>query len=135
MGGAVAVDLGHQLGGQRVDHRGADAVQAARGPVGAAAELAAGVELGEHDLEGGATVVLLVDRDAAAVVGDLDRAVAVEDDLDVGGVAGRGLVDGVVDELPDQVVEPVGAGAADVHARALADGIEALEDSGCADAS
>src|SRR5690606_20293901 len=38
------------------------------------------------------------------------------------------LVDGVVDDLPQQVVQPGGAGATDVHAGALADGLEALED-------
>ena len=43
-------------------------------------------------------------------------------------VAGRGLVDGVVDELPHEVEQAVVAGAADVHAGALADGVEALED-------
>ena len=43
-------------------------------------------------------------------------------------VAGHGLVDGVVDDLPDEVVEAARAGGADVHAGALADGLEALED-------
>jgi hypothetical protein len=38
--------------GQRVDHRGADAVQAAGDLVAAAAELAARVQLGEHELDG-----------------------------------------------------------------------------------
>src|SRR5688500_8328344 len=50
------------------------------------------------------------------------------DDLDLVGLAGEGLVDGVVDDLVDQVMEAAGAGRADVHARALADGLEALED-------
>ena len=44
------------------------------------------------------------------------------------GLAGERLVDSVVDNLVDQVVEAAGAGRADVHARALADGLEALED-------
>ena len=51
---------------------------------------------------------------------------SVTDDL--GGVAVHRLVDGVVDDLPDQVVQSRAAHAADVHARALADGLEALED-------
>ena len=42
-------------------------------------------------------------------------------------VAGHRLVDGVVDDLVDHVVEPGRAGGADVHAGALADGLEALE--------
>ena len=45
------------------------------------------------------------------------------------GVAGERLVDRVVDDLVDHVVQ-AGAvvGVADIHARPLADGVEALED-------
>ena len=45
------------------------------------------------------------------------------------GVAGEHLVDGVVDDLVDHVVQ-AGAvvGVADIHARALADRVEALQD-------
>ena len=63
-----------------VDHRDADAVQAAGDLVAAAvAELAAGVQDGEHDLEGRA-LFLLHDRDrnTAAVVDDRDRAVRMD---------------------------------------------------------
>ena len=42
--------------------------------------------------------------------------------------AGQGLVDGVVDDLPQAVHETALVGRADVHARALAHGLEALED-------
>ena len=43
-------------------------------------------------------------------------------------VAGQRLVDGVVHDLPHEVVQAALAGRADVHARPLADGLEALED-------
>ena len=43
-------------------------------------------------------------------------------------VARHRLVDRVVDDLPDQVVQPGEAGRADVHARPFADRIEAFED-------
>ena len=49
-------------------------------------------------------------------------------DVDPGGVAGHRLVDRVVDDLPDEVVQAAGVGRADVHARALADRLEPLED-------
>ena len=49
----------------------------------AAAELAARVQLGEDHLDAGQPGLgLLVDRDAAAVVVHLDRAVGVQRDLD-----------------------------------------------------
>ena len=70
------VDVDVHPGRQRVDHREADAVQAAGGDVRAAAELAAGVQLGRDDLDAGQPGLgLLVGRDAAAVVVHLDRAV------------------------------------------------------------
>ena len=69
---AVAADLDVEALGQRVDDRDADAVQAAGDLVAAAvAELAAGVQDGEHDLDRRA---LLLGHDrppgCRAVVGD-----------------------------------------------------------------
>jgi NADH-quinone oxidoreductase subunit A len=69
-----------------------------------------------------------VDGDAAAVVGDAARAVGVDGDLHEGRVPGHRFVDGVVDRFVDEVVERVETRAADVHARALADGFEPFED-------
>ena len=64
---------------QRVDHRYADAVQAARHLVRVLVELTAGVELGHDDLgRRDAFLFVDVDRDAAAVVADRARAVGVE---------------------------------------------------------
>ena len=105
-------------------------MQAAGDLVAAAvAELAAGVQHGQHDLGGGALLLLVhVDGDAAAVVGDRDAVVRVQHDLDRVAVAGERLVDGVVDDLVDQVVEAALAGRADVHAGSLADRLEAFED-------
>ena len=127
---AVAVDLDDQLGGQRVHHGHADAVEAAGDLVAAlAAELPAAVELGEGDLDAGHLLLLVdVGGDPAPVVDDADAAVGEEGDVDPAGVAGHGLVDGVVDDLPDAVVEAAHAGAPDVHPRPLADGIEPLQD-------
>ena len=115
-------------GRQRVDHRGAHAVQATGHLVAAAAELAAGVQLGEHELDGADALGRVhVGGDAAPVVLDPDRAVLHQGDVDGVGVAGQGLVDRVVDDLPDQVVQAALAGGADVHAGALAHRLEPLE--------
>ena len=104
-------------------------MQAAGGDVRAAAELAAGVQLGGDDLDAGQPGLrLLVGRDAAAVVVHLDRAVGVQRDLDPVRGAGERLVDAVVDDLPQAVHEPAGVGRADVHPRPLADRLEPLED-------
>ena len=66
---AVAHDVGTEPVRESVDAFRADAVEAAGVLVGALAELAAGVEVGEHELDGGdAELRVHVDRNAAAVV-------------------------------------------------------------------
>ena len=127
---AVAADLHAQALGQGVDDRHADPMQAAGDLVAAAvAELAAGVQHGEHDFDGGAALLLhVVHRDATAVVDDGDRVVRVDRDGDLGAETGQRLVDGVVDDLVDEVVQAHHAGRADVHAGALANRLQALED-------
>ena len=125
---ALLVDLDLEPLGQGVDDRRADAVQAAGDLVAAAAELAAGVQDREDDLKRGpAGLGLDIDGDAAAVVADCDRVAGVDRDPDVVAEAGERLVDGVVDDLIDQVVQSGLGGRADVHARALADGLEAFQ--------
>lgn len=129
MGVATTVHLDVQPRGQGVHHGGAHAVQTAGGGVRAAAELATGVQLGHDDLyTGQAGLGLDVDRDAPAVVPDLHGGVVVEDHLDVVAVLAQGFVDGVVDDLPQTVHQATTVGRADVHTRALAYGLEPLED-------
>ena len=126
---AVAADLGGQALAQRVDDAGADAVQPAGHLVGIVIELAAGVERGENHLERAlAGLGMAVDGDAAAVVGHRHRlAVGVERHDDPGRVPVHHLVDGVVDDLPEQVMKAGLVDAADIHARPAPNGLEALE--------
>ena len=126
---AVAADLGLEPLREGVDDRHADAVQAAGDLVGVVVELAAGVDLGQDDLQRAlAAVGVDVHRDAPAVVDDRDRAVGVERHVDVPAVAGHRLVDRVVDDLVDQVVQAARRRVADVHARALPDRLDAFKD-------
>jgi hypothetical protein len=83
-----------------------------------------------HDDFGCRNAFALVDVDgnAAAVVAHGDGIVRIEDDLDRGGVARKRFVDRVVDDLIDHVMQTrTIVGVADIHARPLADGIEALQ--------
>src|SRR5690606_13296233 len=126
---ALPADLDVEPVGQRVDDGGADAVQSAGDGVAAAAELPAGVQHGEHDLDGGALLDrVLVDRDAAAVVDHPQPAVGQDRHIDPRAVTGQRLVHRVVDDLPHQVVQAARTGRADVHAGTLADRLEALQD-------
>ncbi len=126
---AVLVHLHPRFFGEGVDDGRTDAVEPARDLVGAATELAAGVEVGHHRFQGGlAGAGVLVDRDAAAVVADQHVPVLLDRDPNVVAVAGHRLVDRVVDDLDDQVVEAALIGAADVHPRPAAHRLQALED-------
>src|SRR5690606_16266318 len=85
---AVAVDLDIQPLREGVDDRGADAVQASRRGVRAAAELAPSVQLREDHLDTREPRLGLdVDRDAAHAVAHLDRLVGVQDHVDLAAVA------------------------------------------------
>jgi len=124
---AVAPDGEAQPLGERVHHRHADAVQAARHLVAVGVELAAGVQLGHHDLGRRAlhlVVVLDAGRNAAAVVEHRDRVVGMDGDNDLVAEAGERLVDRVVHHLEHHVMQARAIGGiADVHAGALAYGV------------
>ena len=115
--------------GQGVHHRRAHAVETAGIAIGVIAELAARVELGEDHLHAG-DPQLFVDAhgDAPAVVEDRGGAVLIQRHVDLVGVAVGRLVDGVVHDLPQQMVEPLGAGGAYIHAGTHPDRVQALHD-------
>ena len=105
-------------------------MQAAGDLVALAAELAAGMQLRQHDGGRGQAAAVFhdVDGDAAAVVDDRHGSVGMQRDLDLGRVAREGLVDAVVEDLEHEVVKPAMARRADVHTGSLADCLEPLED-------
>jgi hypothetical protein len=71
---------------------------------------------------------VLAGGNAAAGVLDRDRAVEVDDHFHAVAVPAEVLVDGVVDDLPLEVVESLSAvHVTDVHAGPLADGLEPFE--------
>ena len=126
---AVALDLDDEALGERVHDGDAHAVQATGDLVGVVVELAARVEDRHDDLERGDLLHgMLAHGDAAAVVHDGDGVVRVDGHGDLGAEPGERLVDGVVNDLVDEVVQAARARRADVHARALAHRLEALED-------
>ncbi len=94
--------------------------------VGIGVELATGVQLGHDDIDGGYSGGMHRHRNTAAVVLDLDPAVFQHGHLDGGGIPGHRLIDGVVDNFPDQVVQTALAGGPDVHTGALPDRFKPL---------
>ena len=126
----VPPHLGHEPLGERVHDRDADAVQAAGDLVALPAELPAGVELRQDDCESRQPLVgHEVDRDTGPPILDGDRIVGVEAYLDAVVPARESLIDRVVDDFVDQVVKTSRPCRADVHAGALTNGLQALENS------
>ena len=110
-----------------VDDGGADAVEAAREFVSALAKFAAGVEFGHADFETRETGRMHVYWDAGTVITDGGGAVGVDGDPDVSSTAGKGFVNGVVNDFAKEFVVATHVGGADVHAWAFADGFKAFE--------
>ena len=126
---AFPIDLDLQPLAERVDAGDADAVEATGDLVRIAVELAAGVELGHHDVERVHRLRRVRPHgNSAAVVLDRERAIGVDGQLDSLRVTAERFVDGVVHDLVHVVVQALRADATDVHVRALADGFEPLED-------
>src|SRR5690606_339756 len=128
---ALAPDGKPQPIGQCVHAGNAHAVQTAGYLVRVMVEFAAGVQLG-HDDFGSATAELIVlvnvSRNTTPVIRHRDAVVGMNGDDDIVTVAGQRLVNGVVNDLEDHVVQARAVGGvANVHARSLAHGLEALE--------
>ena len=125
----AARDLDLQPVGEGVDHRHADAVQAAGGLVDLGVELAAGVQRAHDHFQRRLVLELgmRIDRHAAAVIGDGNEAVLVELDLDPVGVAGHRLVHRVVDDFREQMMQRLLVGAADIHAGTAADRLQPFQ--------
>ncbi len=125
---AIAADGEQKVVRQGVDHRDADAMQAARDLVRGIVELPARMQHGHDDFGSGSPLFGVdVDRDAAAVVRDGDGLVRMDGDDYAVAIAGQRLVDGVVDDLENHVVQACAViGISDVHARALSHRVKTL---------
>ena len=119
-GVAVAPDFQLQRFGKSVDHRDAHAVQSAGDLIALGIELAARVQDGHDHFRGGAAFLFVhVHGNAAAIVGDGNRVIAVDDHGHEVAVTRQGFVHRVVNHLPNQMVQSHGPGRANVHRRPL----------------
>jgi len=92
-------------------------------------EFSTRVQHSEDDLERALLACrVLIYRNAAAIVFYRDRrAILVKGHPDIRGVPVHGLVDGIVENLPDEVMQTGAADAADVHAGTPTDRLETFE--------
>ena len=105
-----------------------DTVETTRYFVRGLVELPAGVQLGHDDLRGRYPFGRMQpDRDATTIVLDGDARVDVDPDRNACALTSKGFVDRVVHHFEHEMVETSLARVADVHARALANGLEPFE--------
>ena len=96
--------------------------------IAATAELTAGVEHGEYNLQRRlAGLGLDLHGNAAAIVGNGDGVTGVDGHGDIFAVSGQCLVDGVVHDLVNEVVQTRGRGGTDIHTGALADSFQTFQ--------
>ncbi len=114
--------------GHRVDALGAHPVRASGIGVTSLPILAAGVQRRQHQFDARNLVFgMKVNWNPAPVVADGNGAIHVDGDVNVIAVAGQVLIHGVVKHFRHAVVQGPFVGAADVHARLLADSFEPLQ--------
>ena len=122
----IPFDFHLQPGGEGVDHRHADTVQAAGKLVVLVGKFGPGMQLEQNHLHAGDAFFRVdVRGHAATVVGHAQGTVGVQDHVDAFGETGNGLVHAIVDDLLGQMVGTLGIG---VHARTPAHRVQSLED-------
>jgi hypothetical protein len=128
VGLAIAVNLDVEALGEGVDDRGTHPMETTGCCVRAGAELAAGVQFCEDDLDPAETGLWFdVHGNTAGAVVHLDGIISVEDDADLITVTAERLIHRVVNDLPEAVHESPGIRGTDVHAGPLTDRFEAFE--------
>ena len=126
---SLATNLDLEAARQGVHHGAADTVQSTGNGIPAAAEFSTGVQHRQDDLNGRTALCLVnVDGDSATVVFDANGAVGQNANINCVAVPRQGFVDGVVNDLIDQVVQSARSGGSDIHTGSLSNGFQPLED-------
>src|SRR5437773_2710420 len=69
-----------------------------------------------------------IDRNTAAVIGYGDGIVGMDDDFYGIAMPCQGLINGVIDDLIDQVMQSGAGSGTDIHGRSFADRLQPFED-------
>ena len=125
---SVARNLDLEPIGKRVDAFRADAVQTAGVFVSALPEFSAGMQIRQDQLDGRHLEFRMhVDRNAAAVVTNGNRAIHMDGHFDLGAVTGEMFVDRVVENFENHVMQTALIRVADIHSGTLSDSLQSLE--------
>ena len=124
---AIPANNRFHTGGQRVYNRNTDTVQTAGNFIRTLVEFTACMEPRQNQLQ--RTYALFwvnIDGNTASVIFYSDGIVFFQYDQNGIAIARHRFVDTVVDDFVDQMMQPVGAGRADIHSGAFADGVQPL---------
>ncbi len=125
---AVAGDLDLEPIGKRVHALGAHTMETAGEFIRTLAELAARVQIRQHELDGRHLELRVhVDRDAASVILDGTRPIRMQRHVDAGAISRQVFVDRIVEHLKNAVVQASLIRGSDVHSGALSHTSQALE--------
>ena len=120
---AITGNLYFQPAGQGVYDWRTYPVETTRGLIAPLAKFTASVEDGEDNLNGRDAHGVLADWHSPAMVRNCQTAILVDGHIDSVTKARKGLIDGVVNDFPDQVMEPCPISRSDIHTGALANSI------------
>ena len=124
---AIFVDMHIQLGGQGIYNGRPYSVKASRYLVAATAKFTTGMKNGKDGFYRWTTCFFLdVDRDTTAVIHNRNGIIFFNIDLDMLGKSSQGLIDGVVYNLPDQVMQAFFSGRPNIHPRTQANRLQAF---------
>ena len=125
----LTMNLGHEFIRQGIDAAHAHAMETTGNLVGVLVELATSVQHGHDNLKSRTLLLLMhVHRNASSVIDHLDGVSWEDIDLDIVAIAGKGLIDTVIDHFADEVVQTLHAGIANIHGRTLAHSFKTLKD-------
>ena len=111
-----------------IDALGADAVKTAGILVGALAEFAAGMQIGQHQFHRRHLPFGMdIHGNAAAIVPDGNRAVHMDGHFDFVAKAGQMFVDGIVQDLENTMMQAAFIGVADIHSGTFSDCLQTLQ--------
>ena len=106
---------------ERVYHRGTDAVKTAcRFGVPITAKFTAGMKRCHHGLKRGHFCLLMnINGNTAAIVCNAHAILGQEYNLNMVGIATHSFITTVIKDLPNEVMETLKTGGADIHTRTL----------------
>src|ERR1700722_17981048 len=107
---------------QGIDAFGADAVQTTGELISSLTKLAPGVQVSEHQLNGGHLKLRMhLNRDTSSVIADRDRSIDMNVHIDSCTESSKVLIDRVVEDLKDAVMQSALIGIPDVHSGPFSD--------------